>query len=248
MNFCLTVVRIWHERSKLRGLLNCGLLVFKDNESVYVMTCNSVVRHIECDKEDHALKILVSHGGDEPRHCEAIVTKNDFVVVSSDEDSALDYAVLKLNASHFVDELPLQVSSECLEPKNRVIISLEGEYAKERIVQPYPEDLVDWLKSSRSGSCSNIPTPSCEPHINFNDAEDLKGILVPFDSYSFMPGLPLRNQERQVVAMCSRKVFINRGKEKEYFISFGVSMRKIIDDIYCKKPSEAKKWFPMYSS
>ena len=211
------------------------------------MTSNSVFRRIECDKEDHALKILVSHGEAKPRYCQTMVTKNDFVV-SSNEDSALDYAVLKLNASHFVDELPLQVSNESLEHGNWVTATSEDDDVVSSPVLPYPEDLVDWLKSSRSGSCSNIPTPSCEPHINFNDAEDLKGILVPFDSYSFMPGLPLRNQERQVVAMCSRKVFINRGKEKEYFISFGVSMRKIIDDIYCKKPSEAKKWFPIYSS
>ncbi len=141
------------------------------------MTSNSVFRRIECDKEDHALKILVSHGEDKPRYCQTMVTKNDFVV-SSNEDSALDYAVLKLNASHFVDELPLQVSNESVEHGNWVTESSEDEI--EISVLPYPEDLVDWLKSSRSGSCSNIPTPSCEPNINFNDAEDLKGILVPY--------------------------------------------------------------------
>ena len=213
------------------------------------MTSNSVFRRIECDKEDHALKILVSHGEDKPRYCQAMVTKNDFVV-SSNEDSALDYAVLKLNASHFVDELPPQVSNESVEHKNRVTESSLGEHGIRSPVLPYPEDLVDWLKSSRSGSCSNIPTPSCEPNINFNDAEDLKGILVPFLSYSVSlePGLPLFNEKWQVVAMCSCDVNINIGKKKKFFISFGVSMRKIIDDIYCKKPSEAKKWFPMYCS
>ncbi len=190
------------------------------------------------------MKILVSHGEDKSRHCQIMVRKID-VVVSSNEDSALDYAVLKLNASHFVDELPFQVSSECLEPKNRVTILLENERVVKYLVAPYPEDLVDWLKSSRSGSCSNIPTPSCEPHISFNDAEDLKGILVPFGSYIFIPGLPLFNEKRQVVAMRSCDVIINFGNRETYFISFGVSMRKIIDDIYCKKPSEAKKWFPM---
>ncbi len=212
------------------------------------MTSNSVFRRIECDKEEHVLKILVSYGEDKPRHCQTMVTKNDFVVVSSNEDSALDYAVLKLNASHFVEELPLQVSSECIEPGNDLTISSENEDVSRILVKPYPEDLVDWLKSSRSGSCSNFPTPSCEPNINFNDAEDLKGILVPFVGLILLPGLPLRNRKRQVVAMCSRDVVMDVGKQKVYFISFGVSMRKIIDDIYCKKPSEAKKWFPMYSS
>ena len=211
------------------------------------MTSNSVFRRIECDKEDHALKILASHGEDKPHYCQAMVTKNDFVV-SSNEDSALDYAVLKLNASHFVDELPLQISNESVEHGNWVTESSEDVDGIISPVLPYPEDLVDWLKSSRSGSCSNIPTPSCEPHINFNDAEDLKGILVPFVSSRSKPGLPLFNKKRQVVRMCSRDVFINTGKKKLYFISFGVSMRKIIDDIYCKKPSEAKKWFPMYCS
>ena len=210
------------------------------------MTNNSVFRRIECDKEDHALIILVSHGEDNSRHCQTMVTKND-VVVSSNEDSALDYALLKFNASHFVDELPLQVSSECFEPTNYVTIPLQGK-DHVRSVLPYPEDLVDWLKSSRSGSRSNIPTPSCEPNIDYNDAEDLKGILMPFDSFIFMPGLPLLNEKRQVVGMCSCDVIINTGKKELYFISFGVSMRKIIDDIYCKKPSEAKKWFPMYCS
>ncbi len=193
------------------------------------------------------MKILVSNGKDKPRLCQTMVRKID-VVVSSNEDSALDYAVLKLNASHFVDELPLQVSNECLQPENHVTISWENQVADECIVEPYPEDLVDWLKSSRSGSCSDIPTPSCEPNIHFNDAEDLKGILVPYFNLSLNPGLPLLNEKRQVVSMCSCNVIINVGKEKEYFISFGVSMRKIIDDIYCKKPSEAKKWFPKYSS
>ena len=214
------------------------------------MTSNSVFRRIECDKEDGAMKILVSHGEDKPRYCQTMVTKND-VVVSSNEDSALDYAVLKLNASHFVDELPLQVSNESLQPENHVTISWENQVADECIVEPYPEDLVDWLKSSRSGSCSNIPTPSCEPNINFNDAEDLKGILVPFFRFSssLEPGLPLFNEKRQVVAMCSCDVIINIGKKEKIFISFGVSMRKIIDDIYCKKPSEAKEMFPiMYCS
>ncbi len=229
-------------------LVNFGWLVFKDNESVYVMTSNSVFRRIECDKEDHALKILASHGEDKPRYCrQTMVTKNDFVV-SSNEDSALDYAVLKLNASHFVDELPLQVSNESVEHENWVTELSKDVDGRRSPVLPYPEDLVDWLKSSRSGSCSNIPTPSCEPNINFNDGEDLKGILVPIFSFSVMPGLPLFNEKRQVVAMCSCDVIINIGKKREYFISFGVSMRKIIDDIYCKKPSEAKKWFPMYSS
>ncbi len=213
------------------------------------MTSINVVRRIECDKEDHALEILVSHGEDKPRYCQTMVTKND-VVVSSNEDSALDYAVLKLNASHFVDELPLQVSNESLEPGNRVIETLEGVNVIRSLVQPYLEDLVDWLKSSRSGSSSNIPTPSCEPNINFNDAEDLKGILVPFVNFSFSTksGLPLFNEKWQVVAMSSCNVIINIEKRKEYFITFGVSMRKIIDDIYCKKPNEAKKWFPVYSS
>ena len=213
------------------------------------MTSNSVFRRIECDKEEHALKILVSYGEDKPRYCQTMVAKNDFVVVSSNEDSALDYAVFKLNASHFVDELPLKVSSECIEPGNWLTDPSEDGNGN-CLVLLYPEDLVDWLKSSRSGSCSNIPTPSCEPNINFNDAEDLKGILVPLVSVSLSLklGLPLFNEKRQVVAMSSCEVFINVGKEMKYFINFGVSMRKIIDDIYCKKPNEAKKWFPVYSS
>ena len=208
------------------------------------MTSNSVFRRIECDKEDHALKILVSHGEDKPRYCQTMVTKSHFVVVSSNEDSALDYAVLKLNASHFVEEVPLQVSNESVEHGNWVTELSEDVDGKTFPVKPYPEDLVDWLKSSRSGSCSNIPTPSCEPNFKFNDAEDLKGILVPFVNYSSKPGQPLFNKIRQVVTMCSCDVIINIGKKELYFITFGVSMRKIIDDIYCKKPSEAKEMFP----
>jgi hypothetical protein len=46
--------------------------------------------------------------------------------------------------------------------------------------------------------------------------------------------------------MCSSTVLINRGKKKQRFIEFGVSMPRIIDDIRRKKPSEAKKWFPNY--
>ena len=184
------------------------------------MTSKSVFRRIECDKQDHALKILASHGEDKPRYCrQTMVTKNDFVV-SSNEDSALDYAVLKLNASHFVDELPLQVSNESVELGNWVTESSEDVDGIRSPVLPYPEDLVDWLKSSRSGSCNNIPTPSSEPNINFNDGEDLKGILVPIFSSILMPGLPLFNEKRQVVAMCSCDVIINIGKKENFLISF----------------------------
>ena len=122
------------------------------------MTSKSVFRRIECDKEDHAMKILVSHDEEKPRHCQTIATKND-VVVSSNEDSALDYAVLKLNASHFVDELPLQVSSECLEPGGRIYTGIDTI----TLVLPYPEDLVDWLKSSRSAVPAIFPHQAVSP-------------------------------------------------------------------------------------
>jgi hypothetical protein len=36
-----------------------GWLVFKDNENVYVMTSNSVLRLIKSDQDDNALDILV---------------------------------------------------------------------------------------------------------------------------------------------------------------------------------------------
>jgi hypothetical protein len=114
-------------------------------------------------------------------------------------------------------------------------------------VHPYPEDLVDWLNSSGSSSSSNIPTPSCEPSINFDDAKDLKQTIIAISDVFSKPGLPVfKGLHNQVAGMCSSDVFINRAKQKKRFISFGVSMPRIIDDIRRKKPSEAKKWFPNY--
>jgi hypothetical protein len=232
-------------------LFGCGWLVFKDNENVYVMTSNSVLRVIECDQVDNALEILVFLHEGEPTNYDATVAKNDFVVVRSNEDSALDYAVLRLKTSRIVEELPLQVSKASPEAGDKVFVpdlDQSSIWRWKRFVQPYPEDLVDWLKSSGSSSSSSVPTPSCKSSTNFNNAKDLRQILIPFTCImDDMPGLPvLKYPDRQIVAMCDSTVFIINGKKKEYFITFGVSMPRIIDDIRRKKPSEAKKWFPNY--
>ena len=231
-------------------LFGCGWLVFKDNENVYVMTSNSVLRLIKSNQVDNALEIRVSRGKCEPANYDATVTNDDFVVVRSNEGSALDYAVLKLKISCIVQELALQVSKASPEPGEIVLVpEVYREFRTELLqfsVKLYPEDLVDWLKSSGSSSSSNIPTPSCEPIINFDDAKDLKQILIAITGlFSAKPGLPAF-KDGQVAGMCSTTVFINRDKEEERFISFVVSMPRIIDDIRRKKPSKAKKWFPNY--
>jgi hypothetical protein len=227
-----------------------GWLVFKDNENVYVMTSNSVLRLIKSNQVDNALGIRVTRGRHKPANYDATVTNDDFVSVRSNEDSALDYVVLKLKTSHIVQELPLQVSKASPKPGEIVFLPevvLTVTTAWRSSMQQYPEDLVDWLKSSGSCSSSNIPTPSCEPSINFDDAKDLKQILIAIPCVFSKPGLPIfKGLDYQVAGMCSIDVFINRGKKEEHFISFGVSMPRIIDDIRRKKPSEAKKWFPNY--
>jgi hypothetical protein len=257
LNFYLTAIQHFKgptvgviELRRGNKLFGYGWLVFKDNENVYVMTSNSVLRLIKSAEVDNALEIWVFSGKDEPANYDATVTNDDFVAVRSNEDSALDYVVLKLKTSHIVQELPLQVSKASSEPgeivfvpevDSRVMIPWRSP------VQPYPEDLVDWLKSSGSSSSSNIPTPSCEPSINFDDAKDLKQIIIAISDIFSKPGLLIfKDLDCQVAGMCSSTVFINRGKKKEHFISFCVSMPRIIDDIRRKKPSEAKKWFPNY--
>jgi hypothetical protein len=220
-----------------------GWLVYKDNENVYVMTSNSVLRLIKSDQVDNALEIRVFSVIDEPANYDATVTNDDFVAVRSNEDSALDYVVLKLKTSHILQELPPQVSKASPEPDETLLLP---EFDSRVTMQPYPEDLVDWLKSSGSSSSSNIPTPSCEPSINFDDAKYLKQIIFVISVFS-KPGLPIfKDLDYQVAGMCSSTVFINHGEEKNVFCTFAVSMPTIIDDIRRKKPSEAKKWFPNY--
>jgi hypothetical protein len=231
-------------------LFGYGWLVFKDNKNVYVMTSNSVLHVIKSDQVDNALEIRVCRVNDEPANYDATVTNDDFVAVRSNEDSALDYVVLKLKTSRIPQELPLQVSKAFPEPGEIMILR----EADSRVIlswqcpmQPYPEDLVDWLKSSGSRSSSNIPTPSCEPSINFYDAKDLKQTIIAISDAFSKPGLPiLKYLDDQVAGIYSSTVFINRGEEKKHFVGFGVRMPTIIDDIRRKKPSEAKKWFPNY--
>jgi hypothetical protein len=229
-------------------LFGRGWLVFKDNENVYVMTSNSVLRLIKSKQVDNALEIRVSHGKEELAKYDATVTKNDFVVVCSNEGSALDYVVLKLKTSRIVQQLPLQFSKASPGPDEIVLVPIfytMFAMAWRPPVQPYPEDRVDWLKSSGSCSSSNIPTPSCEPSINFDDAKYLKQIIIAMPASYSMPGLPVLNvRDRQVAGMRSSTVFINRDKKEERFITFGVSVPRIIEDIRCKKPNEADKWFP----
>ena len=205
-----------------KKLFGYGWLVFKNNETVYVMTSNSVLRLIKSDQVDNALEIRVFRGKDEPANYDATVTNDDFVAVRSNEDSALDFVVLKLKTSHIVQELPLQVSKASPEPGEIVLV--KSTVTRQITVQPYPEDVVDWLKSSGSSSSSNIPTPSCEPSINFDDAKYLKQIIIAMSDVFSKPGLPiLKYLDGQVVGMCSGAVFINCGKQKGRFIDFGVS-------------------------
>jgi hypothetical protein len=257
LNFYLTAVQDFKDPTvgviELRRgntFFGYGWLVFKDNENVYVMTSNSVLRLIKSAQVDNALEILVFRGKDEPANYDATVTNDDFVAVRSNEDSALDYVVLKLKTSHIVQELPPQVSKASPEPGEIVLLPEVVSTVTKAWrcpMQPCPEDLVDWLKSSGSSSSSNIPTPSCEPSINFDDAKDLKQILIATPCVFSEPGLPIfKILDYRIAGMCSSIVFINRGKQKRGFISFGVGMPRIIDDIRRKKPSEAKKWFPNY--
>ncbi|CAB4029901.1 Hypothetical predicted protein [Paramuricea clavata] len=216
------------------------------------MTSNSVLRLIKSDQFANALEILVFNDEAEIANYDATVTNDDFVVVRSNEGNALDYVVLKLKTSRIVQELPPQVSRASPEPGEKVLapasLSKFLTKAAKFTVQPYPEDLVDWLKSTGSSSSSNIPTPSCEPSINFDDAKDLKQIIITiYPLRSTKPGLPIfKDLDGQVAGMCSSNVFINCGKGKKRFSTFVVSMPRIIDDIRRKKPSEAKKWFPNY--
>jgi hypothetical protein len=257
LNFYLTAFEDFGIQSSPVGVIHLrtdyelsgyGWLVFKDNENVYVMTSNSVLRLIKSNQVDNHLEILFFLDNDEQADYDATVTNDDFVAVRSNEDSALDYVVLKLKTFRIVQELPPQVSKASPEPGEIVLspdVDLDFTMSRRSPMQPYPEDLVDWLKSSGSSSSSNIPTPSCEPSINFDDAKDLKPIAIP---YPFsMPGLPIfKDLDGQVAGICSSTVFINRGKRKNIFCDFAVSMPTIIDDICRKKPSEAKKWFPNY--
>ncbi|CAB4031020.1 Hypothetical predicted protein, partial [Paramuricea clavata] len=124
------------------------------------MTSNSVVRLIRSDQVDNALEIRVTRGRDKPAYYDATVTNDDFVVVRSNEGNALDYVVLKLKTSRIVQELPSQVSKASFEPGQIVLVPhANPAYDMHISVQPYPEDLVDWLKSSGSSNSSNIPTP-----------------------------------------------------------------------------------------
>jgi hypothetical protein len=55
-------------------LFGYGWLVFKDNENVYVMTSNSVLRLIKSHQVDNALEIRVFSVIDEPANYDATVT------------------------------------------------------------------------------------------------------------------------------------------------------------------------------
>jgi hypothetical protein len=109
------------ELRKGNKLFGYGWLVFKDNENVYVMTSNSVLRLIKSHQVDNALEIRVSRVIGEPANYDATVTNDDFVAVCSNEDSTLDYVVLKLKTSHIVQELLPQVSKASSEPGETVL-------------------------------------------------------------------------------------------------------------------------------
>ena len=240
-----------------------GWVLLQDDEDAYIMTTSQVIRHIKnhqrkCDRSHPeqipTIKLFGKNYMVESFQIE-VTTDGEFVAVMSDEESVLDYAVLRLKTTQSLFKPVLQRSEHSPAFGDKVYIpdpkTFRSTYAG--AVINYPEHLVDWLKTKASSDrrkfVKGIPTLSCKRDIDWDKVEEQSVALIyhrpsamMFHETSF--GLPLIDEDDKVVGMlsvCVRLMDSEAGEEP--FVCFNICLDKIIQDITRKNPVLARKLF-----
>lgn len=252
----LSIAMIWFQQGKKRIRSGCGWLLSKSDEDAYLMTSSqilSLIQQSQRDKpqEESTVIIELPWGGSF-----TIAVQHDTVVVSSIDNSVLDYAVLKWKRNLFLTT-PVEVSKQGCALGNRVYTLDASTSFKTKhscLVAKYPEDLVNWLKIRSSSDChsstNGVPIPNPDRNVDWSKLEEQKESVIHHPN-SYVSnhvqcpfGLPLLNLKDEVVGMISFRVYFDVGRGKTLFTSFSVRMDKIIEDIMRKKPELARKLFP----
>lgn len=250
---CISVISMHLEEDE-EMMYGYGWLLCRGNNHAYVMTTCHLLSEIERDElktlESKQRVYFPSSRSNENENYLDIT--NNSAVVSSDENSCLDYAVIRLRTSDKVClEKPLTIARQCLSTGSSITPAGLMYEIHPGDVLPYPTDLVDWLKcTTRFGSrgdISEIPVLTCDPNVIYDwDRVEMNDCLFAYNAGIHnrrFSGCPLVDASDKVVGMHSFSVYIEECRDDKYVVSFGVRMEKIIEDINRKNPTLAKKCF-----
>ena len=238
-----------------------GWVLLQDDEDAYIMTTSQVIRHIKdqqrkCDRSHpEQIPTIKLFGKNYMVGGFQIEVVTDTIAVTSDEESVLDYAVLRVKTTRLFKPV-LQRSKRSPVFGDKVYIpdpkkSFGSTYAGDVI--NYPEHLVEWLKfkasSDRRKFVKGIPTLSCKRDIDWDKVEEQSVGLIyhrpsamMFHETSF--GLPLIDEDDKVVGMHSVCVrLMDSEASEEPFVCLNICLDKIIQDIKRKNPVLARKLF-----
>ena len=245
----------------------CGWRFFQDDKNAYVMTTKRVINMIQsrCDESEPIVRVKFrSHSfGDEN-----IVTQlGGSVVVSSDEGSLLDYAVIKCGGipSKGSSRKRFTIGKPCPPPAGTSIVCGDGDPEFTGSIIPYPSDLIEFLKKSNHfHATSEVSTGPLTRHDHafLDEVERNKDIFL-FNNFGIFSlgnhcGYPLCYSNLEVVGMLGSNMSINATPDTRpthqrslthqpfgrYMIGIAVRIDKIIKDIYRKFPELATNIFP----
>lgn len=256
----MTIPVIWFQQRGKQIPCGYGWLLSQDNENAYVMTTSQVLRHIKHHEintpragQTVIIEFRVRNGIVPTYHSIPVPVESDFVAVSSNENSVLDYAILTWK-SNVVLGKPFKISKGYHSPGDVVYTPDPEKCFGSKcpgIMAKYPEDLISWLKVRTSSNPRNIakgiPVLSCNRSIVWDEVEEQKEALIhhyPNKLLEYPFGLPLIDEQDEIVGLCSFSVCLNVGTGKRPFTCFSVSMDKIVKDVNSKKPDLARRLFP----
>ena len=235
-----------------------GWIFFQDNENTYVMTTKNVINGIESKSKESEPMIRIEFQS--LSSYEAIVTKlRDSVVVSSDEGSLLNYAVIKYSSissisSNGSSRRPFTIGKLCSPPAGTKIKFHCGIFGLLLgCILPYPSNLIEFLKkTTRFHAGFSQKSSIIFDHTYFGEVERNKDICLFITNVNVQVnvilGCPMSDFDLNVLGMFSSQIYIippaNTRSTVAYMCSFAVPIDKIVKDIYRKIPELAKKIFP----
>ena len=234
-----------------------GWKFFEDNENSYVMTTKNVINAIESKSKESEPIIRMQYQSYSHEDDETIVTKlRDSVVVSSDEGSLLNYAVIKYSStsSNGSSGRHFTIAKLCSPPAGTSIkfhCGIFGQFLG--CILPYPSDMIEFLKKiTRFHAGFDQRSSITYDHAYFDEIERNKDICL-FNTnvnvqVNVILGCPMSDLDLNVLGMFSSQIYIippaNTRSTLAYMCSIAVPIDKIVKDIYRKVPEVAKKIFP----
>ena len=219
-----------------------------------MMTTKNAIDAIESKSKESEPIICIEFPSNSHEDDETIVMKlRDSVVVSSDEGSLLNYAVMKYSSisSNGSSRKHFTIGKLCSPPAGT---SLKIHYGKFGLVSsciiPYPRDIIDFLKKTTRFHARFSQYSSID-HDYFDEVGRNKDIFLFNTDHTILDSLfgsPISDFDLNVLGMLNSSIHIISPDEirsrPTYMCNTAVRIDKIVKDIYRKIPELAKNIFP----